>query len=88
MEAREQAARRARNSFFRSKKYRLPKSDVEYWAKKSEHNRKRDAVVDAALENMCWDGAIGPVNRGSVESSSAGIGITSVVFGSPCYEAA
>lgn len=34
--------------------FRMPKSNIEYWSKKVESNRKRDRLVSASLRNHGW----------------------------------
>jgi DNA mismatch endonuclease (patch repair protein) len=36
------------------KKYRLPKSNIEYWAVKLERNQKRDELISMTLKGMGW----------------------------------
>ena len=35
-------------------KYRLPKSNIEYWAAKIEGNKRRDRLVTEALQSRGW----------------------------------
>ena len=36
------------------RRYRLPKSNIEYWQKKIEGNRARDKVITRTLEDLGW----------------------------------
>ena len=36
------------------KKYRIPKSNCEYWEQKIDRNRKRDREVNKALKEQGW----------------------------------
>jgi len=36
------------------KKYRLPRSNIEYWAAKLDRNRKRDELINMTLKGMGW----------------------------------
>lgn len=36
------------------KKYRIPKSNTDYWEQKIDGNRKRDRVINRALKEQGW----------------------------------